>query len=280
MPQTLQPQDEAELLFTQGYELWNQGQHTEAIAAYAKAAKLKPDYIEAWYYRASGLEELQQYEEALACYDEVVRLEPVHQYAWYRRGILLLTKLQRYEEAIASYDKFIEIQPDDYDAWNGRGDALIELKRYPEAVSSYNRAIQINPTNCWDWCERVLKLQGLQRKQEALSLCKQIATVLDNMAINPDLIDSWLWDSIHQGWLVLGDCLLALHSYSEAVAACDKALQIKPEECLSCYCRAMALEQLQRYQEAAKCYNKAIQTHPDFHEAINGLNRVMSKSSC
>ena len=271
------PDEQVELLLRQGYELWNKGQHAQAFAAYDKAVQIKPDSVDAWYYRGYKLEELQRYREALADYDEVLRLAPKHPYAWYRRGILLLTRLERYDEAMASYDKVLEIDPNDYDAWYGRGDALAELKRYPEAVESYKKAIHINPTNCWDWCERLQKLQDVQLEQSALLLCQEIATVLDKMDAETDPEHSWVWDSIHQSWHMLGDFLLGLQRYAEAAAAYDKAIQIKPDECLSWYGFAKALEQLQRYEEALNCYDRAMQINPDFQEASKGRERVLGK---
>ena len=276
-PKSPKPDKQAKVLFRQGSELWNQGQYAEAIAAYDQAVQLQPDYVEAWYYRGFGLEELRHYEQALASYDEVIRLDPLHQYVWCRRGIVLLTRLQRYDEAFASYNKVIEIEPNNYEAWYGRGDALIELKRYPEAVTSYKEAIHINPTNCFDWCERVQKLQELKLEQQALSLCKELATDLEKMAAQVAEEYYLVWDSIHQNWCMLGACLLGLKCYTEAVSACDKAIQIKQDEILDWYCRGNALEELQRYKEAANCYDKVIQIQPNFEEATKGRERVLRK---
>lgn len=279
MPAYPQTDEEAELLFRQAYELSQQGQYAEARAAYEKAVHLQPDYVEAWYYLGSTLEKLHHYKQAFACYDKVVCLEPLHQYAWYRRGVVLLTKLQRYDEAIVSYDKATQIQPDDYDSWYGLGDTLMQLKQYSEAVTSYKKAIDINPTNCWDWSERVLKLQELQKGREALSVCNQVTTSLENLVQANNFTDSWAWDSIHQAWYVLGNCLLGLHFYEEAVNACNKAIKIKPDEGLSWYCLALALEKLQRYEEAAKCFDQAIEIQPNFQEANKGRERVQKKIS-
>ncbi|HEY9694401.1 MAG TPA: tetratricopeptide repeat protein [Oculatellaceae cyanobacterium] len=274
MPQSLMVDDQATLLFRQGYELWNQGQHAESLAAYNKAVQLKPDYVDAWYYLGYSLEKLGQYEEALANYDEVIRLAPKHPYAWYRRGGLLLTKIHRYDEAVAAYENFIQIHPTDYEGWYFRGDALIKLQHYSEAVNSYCQAVFINITSYWDWCERVNNLQELQQHQEALRLCEAIATSLDNIAAITDLSD-YERDAIHECWYVLADCFLGLESYEQAVVICNKALQSKPNERLFWYSLGKALELLERSEEAIKSYKQAIIIQPNFLEASKGLERVL-----
>ncbi len=274
MPQSLMIDDQATLLFRQGYELWNQGQHAEALAAYNQAVELKPDYIDAWYHRGYSLEKLGRYEQALANYDEVIRLAPKHPYAWYRRGGLLLTKIQRYEEAVAAYENFIQIHPTDYEGWYFRGDALLKLQQYSEAVNSYCQAVIINITNYWDWCERVNNLQQLQQQPLALLLCEAITTALDKMVATTDLSDGER-DAIHQCWYVLADCFIGLESYDQAVVICNKALQSKPNERLFWYSLGKAQELLQCYEEAIKAYEQAIEIQPNFLEAIKGLYRVL-----
>jgi diguanylate cyclase (GGDEF)-like protein len=267
-------ENEATLLFNEGSQLGQQGKHTEALAAYNKAVQLKPDYVDAWYYLGSSLEELGHYEQALANYDKVTHFDIKHLYAWYRRGNLLLRKLKRYDEAVAAYDKFIQLHPTDYEGWYFRGDALLHLQQYSEAVSSYGKAVHINPTSCWEWCERVNNLQELQQQQSALSLCKVIASVLDNMLALGKVSD-WERDTIHQCWYVLADCFLLLESYDLAADICKKALQSKPDERLFWYSLAKALELLQRYEEAGKCYERAMEIQPNFLEATKGFYRVL-----
>jgi len=266
--------DQATLLFRQGYELWNQGQHTESLAAYKKAVQLKPDYIDAWYYLGYSLEKLGRYEQALANYDEVIRLAPKHPYAWYRRGGLLLTKIHRYDQAVEAYKNFIQIHPTDYEGWYFLGDAFIKLQQYSEAVNSYCQAVLINITNYWDWCERVNNLQELQHQQQALRLCEAIATGLDNMVAITNLSD-YERDALHECWYVLADCFLGLESYEQAVVICNKALESKPNERLFLYSLGKAQELLQRYEEAIKSYERAIQIQPNFLEASIGLERVL-----
>ena len=274
MPQSFMVDDQATLLFRQGYELWNQDQHAQSLAAYTKAVQLKPDYVDAWYYLGYSLEKLGRYEQALANYDQVIRLAPNHPYAWYRRGGLLLTKIHRYDQAVAAYKNFIQIQPTDYEGWYFLGDALLKLEQYSEAVNSYCQAVLINITNYWDWCERVNNLQQLQQQPEAIRLCEAIAMGVGNRVATTDISD-YERDALHECLYVLADCFLGLESYEQAVIICNKALQSKPNERLFWYSLGKAQELLQRYDEAIKSYEQAIEIEPNFLEASKGLEQVL-----
>ena len=61
------------------------GRNTEAIAAYKKAIKLKPDYPEAYLYMGYAYEQIKQYTDAIAAYRQYLRLKPTGSMAEYAR---------------------------------------------------------------------------------------------------------------------------------------------------------------------------------------------------
>ena len=131
-------------LYNRGEKLRKSQRYEEAIAAYNQAIKIKPDYSEAWYAKASLLYQLQRYEEAVVAYEKIIQIQPEEAHAWFVRG-WILGELQRFEKAIASYDKAIEIDGNLDEAWFYRGKTLEKCKRYEDAIASYDKAIQIKP---------------------------------------------------------------------------------------------------------------------------------------
>lgn len=60
---------------------------------------------------------------------------------------------------------------------------------------------------------------------------------------------------------------MTLGRYEEALAAYDKALEIKPDFHLAWYNRGNALGSLERYEEALISYDKALEFNPDLYQA-------------
>jgi tetratricopeptide (TPR) repeat protein len=136
--------DLAEQYYSEGVNLSNLGQYSEAVAAYDKAVFIRPNNADAWNNRGVVLDKLGQYSDAVASYERTVTLQPGYADAWYNRGVAL-RKLGRYADAVTSYDKALAIRPDYVEAWLNRGVALDYLGRYEDAIASYNKALALQP---------------------------------------------------------------------------------------------------------------------------------------
>ena len=253
---------EQETPFDRGYALRELGRYEEAIAAYDKALKIKPDYHLAWDGRGVALNELGRYEEAIAAYDKALKIKPDFHEAWNNRGVTL-NKLGRYKEAIAAYDKAIEIKPDKYLAWHGRGNILEKLGRYKEAIAAYDKALEIKPDYHNARNGRGNILEALGRYKEA------IAAYNKAIEIKPDY---------HEAWNNRGIALRKLGRYEEALASYNKSIEIKPDYHEAWNNRGIALRKLGRYEEALASYNKAIEIKPDYHDARNNRDIALRKS--
>lgn len=63
--------------------------------------------------------------------------------------------------------------------------------------------------------------------------------------------------------LFQGNVFIINQQYEEAIAAYDKALQIKPDLHEAWYNRGIVLRQLGRYEEAMDSFDKALQLKPN-----------------
>jgi len=75
----------------------------------------------------------------------------------------------------------------------------------------------------------------------------------------------------HEAWNNRGTALSDLGRHEEAIAAYDKAIELKPDYDAAWYNRGTALSALGRHEEAIAAYDKALEFKPDLHEAW--LNR-------
>ena len=120
------------------------GRMEQAVASYAKALQIKPDFADAHHNLGIVLTNLGKPEEAVASYNKALQIKPDYAEAHHNLGIVL-TNLGKPEEAVASYNKALQIKPDYADAHNNLGNALNDLGKPGEAVASYNKALQIKP---------------------------------------------------------------------------------------------------------------------------------------
>ncbi|OUL35504.1 serine/threonine-protein kinase [Nostoc sp. 106C] len=79
-----------------------------------------------------------------------------------------------------------------------------------------------------------------------------------------------------QGWYGRGNSLSALKQYKEALAAYDKAIQIQPDYLEAWSSRGFVLENSQRYKEAIASFDKALQLENNSPEIWNAKGEAFS----
>ena len=141
------------------------GRHDDALADYAEAIRLKPDHASPYYNLGIVKAKLGRYDDALADYAEAIRLKPDHDGAFYNRGVAKV-KLGRYEDALADYDEAIRLKPD-YAAYNNRGAVKDELGRHDDALADYDEAIRLKPDFAEAYGNRGNAKNALGLKDEA-----------------------------------------------------------------------------------------------------------------
>lgn len=242
-------------LYSRGNTLYNLKRYEEALEAYKKAIKIKPDYAEAWKDKANTLSSLKQQKEALESYEKAIQIKPDYLEAWIGRSHVL-DNLKRYEEAIASFDEALKIQPAYSEGWNGRGEVLLKIPRYEEAVASYEKAIEFQPAYYEAWYNRGWALHNLQRYEDAIASYDKVVEFKSDY---------------YKAWYNRGNSLLKLNRYKDAVESYDKAIRLRPDYFQAWYSKGNALNNLKRYEEAVKPYQKAVQLKPDSYEAWQNL---------
>ncbi len=101
-----------------------------------------PNLAEAWLGCGNVFSRFRRYDELLAAYDKAATLRPDLAEAWLGRGNLL-SELGRYDDASAAYDKALILKPDLATAWLGRAHILTERKRCEEALAAYDKAVAL-----------------------------------------------------------------------------------------------------------------------------------------
>ena len=142
------------------------GRYDDALADYAEAIRLKPDHASPYFNLGTVKAKLGRYDDALADYAEAIRLKPDHDGAFYNRGIAK-AKLGRYEDALADYAEAIRLKPDHDGAYNNRGAVKDALGRYDDALADYDEAIRLKPDLAEAYGNRGNAKNALGLKDEA-----------------------------------------------------------------------------------------------------------------
>jgi len=120
----------AQVMFDQGYNLYQVGRKEEAIQFFIEAVTTKPDFVKAWIWLARTYQEEDMYDEAIWAWEKVVKLEPENQQARY-----FLQKVRNWKQ----YGK---------DAWENYERGIVALERGEpyDAIEYFKKAIEANKT--------------------------------------------------------------------------------------------------------------------------------------
>ena len=129
--------------FGKGNALSNLGKRQDALLAFNKASKIRPEDYQVWHNRGILLaKDFQDHEEALKSFDKATKLRDDFYPAWLNKGTALL-ELKRYNEALVAFDKGKDLNPKDPNIWASRGFALEQLGKNKQACDSYHKAIEL-----------------------------------------------------------------------------------------------------------------------------------------
>ncbi len=119
----------------------------EALASFARALVLRPNYIEARNNRGVTLLKMKRYQDAFTAFDKLTANDD------YGRALILnnraaaLLGLKRYSEALDCSEKSLALKPDQAQSLSTYAAALGMLGRYDEALANYEKSLALDPTN-------------------------------------------------------------------------------------------------------------------------------------
>lgn len=132
------------LFFGLGHALAQIGERDEALEAYARVIKIKPDFSEAVANRGAILLELGRGEEALAHAERALALNPNGAENHNLRGNALAI-LHRLNEAALAFQQALSLRPENAATWRNFGNVLNTAGQPEKAVAAYDRALALNP---------------------------------------------------------------------------------------------------------------------------------------
>jgi tetratricopeptide (TPR) repeat protein len=288
-----QPQD-AVTRFNRAVELQQQGKLDEAAAEYRAALALKPDYPEAQANLGVVLARLGKYDEAIAAYEAALKLAPHLTPILLNLGIAHYRAGQR-AKAAETLKSFLEKRPDSIQARRLYGLSLAELGRDEEAITQFEMTLDAAPPDAAvlyslglaylrlgkpGFRATLERLASFPAGRPALHLLQGQAFLRDlefdkaleelqaAAKLNPDL------PRLH---FSLGLAHLKLGHNKEAVAAFEQEVKRNPQDFLTIYYLADALERDGDLEAARQQVEAALKLDLQSPEANGLLGKILFK---
>jgi tetratricopeptide (TPR) repeat protein len=128
-----------------GFIHTDRGEERLAIADFTQLIMLKPDFADAYGFRAVSFENLNDYASALADYDRLARLRPNDWTGWSQIcwGHAYLNS--GLSDGLRACDVALQLNPGDANTLDGRGFVNFRLGRFTAALADYDAALQQTP---------------------------------------------------------------------------------------------------------------------------------------
>jgi tetratricopeptide (TPR) repeat protein len=246
-----------------GSLLAREGKIEEAIDRYDAALRIKPAYPEAHFFLGNALEQQGKTAEAIKEYRQVLWYKPMKEQTHILLGAAL-AKEKNYAEAILHAQQALKLNSESAVAHNNLARALHAQGRLEEAIEHYRAALKHDPglaqahNNLGALLLQKGELEaGIAEVREALKLNPGNPEIGHNLALGLNQQGRW----------------------GEAAELFATTMRRLPPDAKACYQFGVALEHLQRTQEAMGQYASALLMEADFPEALDRLSWILATDS-
>ena len=164
----------------------------QAADHFAEAARLKPEYAEAFYGLGVARQGEGRLDDAIDSYRRALQLDLHYADAYYNLGRALATQ-GRTADAISEYQRGLELKPDDAEAHQSLAAVLASQDRIDEAIAHYRRALQLSPDLPGAlvdlaWLLATSDQAGIRNPSEAVRLAERAADLTNHL--NASVLDT------------------------------------------------------------------------------------------
>jgi tetratricopeptide (TPR) repeat protein len=256
----------AKIVFERGELHFSMMKFDLAKADYERCLTLDPQSIDCMLKLGEMDIHLRNYSSAIERINTALRIDDQLAFAYYMKGRI-------YKEtgdtvlAASSYQTAIEVSPDYYDAYIEAGLLYVAAKN-DLAIDYFNTALELRPNSVealynLAYYYTVTGTRDPSRFAKAFSLYDRISEEDPNNATAP----------YNKGYIHLE----YLQNYDSAALYFSQATELHPGYFQAYYNRGLALESMNRDEEALADYNRALALKPNFTEAAIAKGRVLGE---
>ena len=264
--------------FNMGLSYAALNQLQDALAAFRQTTYLDPKHYQAYWAMGSVYVAMKQYAEAVGAYESSLGINPNFVAARLGLGDARLG-LRQYREALGEYSRARDLEPGNGLAYRGVGLAYYNLKQFADALASFQRAAQITPNDPDVYDQLGVVYNELGRPDDAVSASRRAIGLRPNDASTAGSYVSLSWyysfsdryqDSLdaarraasldprqQMAYTNMCRALNDLGQYGDALAACQRALELKPGDGETLYYQGISYGKLGQKQRALEDYRQS-----------------------
>lgn len=216
------------------------GRNLVAIEALSQAIGIEPNSSELLRMRAEVYVLTGENANARADFSTAIHVNPQSAELHNSRGYFLM-RLGLSDDAAQDFEKAIELKPEFAEAWNNRGLVKLASQQFEEAKKDFAKAVEVQSDYADAWNNRGFASFKMQDYPAALKDLNQ------SLKLNPKYLTAWN---------NLGLVQLAQEDYESAVTSFGKTVELAPLDVRWYNHRRVALQKLERFDEAAKDQQK------------------------
>lgn len=180
-----------------------------------------------------ALFKLGRYEEALEIVNSALETKPESAIEWSNKGFVLST-LERNEEALEAFEKALSYAPEAPKILTNIGIVYFKMGAFEKALEIFNKALNLEPKQASDWACKIPRFSFFSKNKAVM---------------RPDNGQTWYWK---------GNVFLAFGEKEKALNAFKMALESDPDQVDSLLSGGKLLCEFAEYEEAFKCYSRAL----------------------
>jgi tetratricopeptide (TPR) repeat protein len=227
-----------------------------------------------WMKKGESYAEWKQYKQAIAAFDKAIKAKPNYAPAWKAKS-LVLEDLEEHAQSIECCKKWIKYDPADSEAWVMYTNALQAIEDIPATQAAYEQAIERFPDVPMLRVFFALFYRKQEQPDKAIELLNQavdiapdplILTIRSQVLSQYDQLDAALTDldriANHGDFYMVsharGEILEKMGRDDEALEAYTNAVYGEPSEFFLWEKKGLLLEKLERYDEALTWYELSL----------------------
>jgi tetratricopeptide (TPR) repeat protein len=224
-----------------------------------------------WMKKGETYVEWKQYKQAIAAFDKAIKAKPNYAPAW-KAKCLVLEDLDDYGQSLESCKKWMKYDPEDSEAWVMYTNVLQKSGDMAATQAAYEQAIDLFPDVPMLRVFFALFHKRQEQPEQAIAQLNQaveigvdplILTIRSQVLSEYDQLDAALADldriAIHGDFYMIeqnrGEILEKMERYEEALDAYTIAMQAEPGAIVVWQKKGFLLEKLERYDEALDWYS-------------------------
>lgn len=249
----------ADEYYDEGLQFDEKQNYKEALNSFTLAINSRPDFAEAYAFRAGSKYSLGDYDRAFEDANKAIQIDSSLSIAYNNRGIIYLERNQL-DNAILDFNQALALDSTFAYAYSNRGIAKTNSKKYTEAIIDHSMAISLDSSKGEFFINRGVCMYFLE----------DYNTAIQDYNKGIELIPDYKVKSLNFAYLSRGNAYLKAGQKQKALLDFNKSIEVYVKNPSSYYNRGLLFRELGQLDKACDDWKTGSKLgHKDCKELIN-----------